>query len=673
MKNSLLRKRIRAHADWLTETGCEFTCEQHSPLRMRVSRHAVYTGLLLLIFPMFLVVIGSMPSVAVEPAPRFEFTRLVAHWDAYGDAAYLPFIDEVQPEVAQVGFYGAHFWSLVHTPVYGGYPAHFPVRGIEECGAWFEQLNRELHRRNVKVVGHFNVEFLVGDPDGPEGPRGFFKFYRDLWDEKQLGPKPVADPMQLLERGPDGKPISQSGYGIGGMHEYWACLRNPHWQQVLKAWTKRGIERGVDGYMINYFYRHNCLCEHCQLAFRKYLAERFTPAQLKEQLGIEQLDTYRFKELVSWHDPKESTPLRREMLRFSQVSNKQVFDEVFIRYGRSLKPDLIVGQWNHLGNFSQINGDERCLLPGDLWGRDETYLWYSTGDHAYYTDLEKRFLGEGTLQARYLRGAFDDKPFTLGKYESTRTRVAIAELAANGGAPMGFYTRFTDPEARAEMARYYQFLRRYDDLFKANRSHAEAVLLFPRTAVHRGDLAALDRFRQLGQQLLEAHVLFDVLPDDLGRVTTPDTNEQSASVTADRWAAYRHVIRTEEKTDPAVESWGDTSRFTAPFTVRVSASRPRTGHDLVLHFVNYDRDEPPKQDGKPSPGSGIRDEKPRPVRDIRADLVLPTQTRVVGIEAMSPEHPNPIAVPFEATSGHLRFTVPEFLVYRLIRIQLEQE
>ena len=50
--------------------------------------------------------------------------------------------------------------------------------------------------RGVKVVGHFNVEFLVGDPDGPQGPRGFFRFYRELWDEKLLGPKPVADPVE---------------------------------------------------------------------------------------------------------------------------------------------------------------------------------------------------------------------------------------------------------------------------------------------------------------------------------------------------------------------------------------------------------------------------------------------------------------------------------------------
>ena len=34
------------------------------------------------------------------------------------------------------------------------------------------------------------------------------------------------------------------------------------------------------------------------------------------------------------------------------------------------------------GDFNQISGDERCLLPSELWGRDEDYLWYSTGDAA---------------------------------------------------------------------------------------------------------------------------------------------------------------------------------------------------------------------------------------------------------------------------------------------------
>jgi hypothetical protein len=86
-----------------------------------------------------------------------------------------------------------------------------------------------------------------------------------------------------------------------------------------------------------------------------------------------------------------------------------------------------------------------------MWGRDEDYSWYSTGDAANHTDLASGVLGEGTLQARYCRGALDDKPFTLGKYESVRIRATIAELAANGGAPMGFYTNFQEPDARREI------------------------------------------------------------------------------------------------------------------------------------------------------------------------------------------------------------------------------
>ena len=127
------------------------------------------------------------------------------------------------------------------------------MRGHRECGEWFARLNKELHQRGVKVVGHLNVKFLVGDPDSPEGPRGFFKFYRDQWDEKVLGPKPVADPLELLEKDKMGKPITPQDpatgkpiYGIGGMREYWGCLNNPHWRQVLRAWVRYGINQGLD-------------------------------------------------------------------------------------------------------------------------------------------------------------------------------------------------------------------------------------------------------------------------------------------------------------------------------------------------------------------------------------------------------------------------------------------
>src|SRR6185503_635169 len=193
---------------------------------------------------LILLSLGFMlPATGAE---RIEFTRMVAHWTDYADPGYLPFIEDAKVEVAQVGFYGAHFWSLAHTPQFSGYPSHFPVRGLKECGDFFQNLNRELHKRHVKVVGHFNVEFLVGDPESPEGPRGFFKFYRELWDERELGPKPVADPLELLQKNGDGTPIIHTDDDAKPLVVYYGCPNNPNWRAVLKAFAKHGIERGVD-------------------------------------------------------------------------------------------------------------------------------------------------------------------------------------------------------------------------------------------------------------------------------------------------------------------------------------------------------------------------------------------------------------------------------------------
>ncbi len=598
-----------------------------------------------------LLLLAACLSACAAPQKPVEFNTLIAHWTDYARPEYLKFVEDAQPDVAQVGFYGGHYWSLAHTPHGGGYPAHFPKVGLKENRDFFRQLNKDLHTRGAKVVGHFNIEFLVGDPTSAEGPRGFFKFYRDLWDEKLLGPKPVADPLQLLEVNADGTPIVNNNYSIGGMKEYWACLNNPHWRAVLKAWVRHGIELGLDGYMINYFYRHNCLCQHCQGAFKEHLGAGFTAGEIQQKFGIADLKAHKFTEIVSWHNPAQSSPLRREMLRFSQISIKRAFDEVFVQYGRSLRPGLIVAQWNHLGNFSQISGDERCMLPGPLWAKDEDYLWYSTGGAACYTDLPAGYLGEGTLQSRYLRGATGNKPFTLGKYEHTRVRVAISELAANGGAPMGFYTQFTEPQARAEIVRYYQFIRRNAAVYRHNESHAEAVLIYPRSKVHGGDVAAVTKFRDMGDALLNQHVLFDVLPDDLA--------------TPERLATYKAAYRVDDTAAPVLPE--KRSRFELPATVRVSISRPAEGGALHLHLVNYNRTEPAE---KKSAGGGIKDEKPIAVTTGKATVLLPAGQKAGRVRFLTPEQTTAAVLPTQQAAGTVSFTLPEFLVYGVAEVEL---
>ena len=234
---------------------------------------------------------------------------------------------------------------------------------------------------------------------------------------------------------------------------------------------------------------------------------------------------------------------------------------------------------------------------------------------------------------------------------------------------MGFYTRFTDPEARKVIAQYYQFLRRRDSLLKGNRSHAEVVLLYPRKSVHSGNLKPVEIFRTIGTQLLDDHVLFDILPDDIA------TEEQLTK--------YRHVVRPAEFMKPRSRSGPmylseNVSRFEADWTVRVSASRPATkadGEFLTLHFVNYNRDEPPKgRDGKPSAGRGIVEEKPIAVSGIVANVILPQGRTVSQIEVSSPEMPEPLKIKYKITTGghwRVEFTMPEFLVYGVANLKLK--
>ena len=191
-------------------------------------------------------------ATATDPRRRLDFNRMLVHWshplDAEGsiyvDSGYLPFIDEVQPQLVQVGFYGCDFWAFAHVPeaVRGAIQGALPGDGNRKaCGQWFENLNHELHKRGIKVVGHFDVEYHVtGLINGPQGPReGFFKFYNELWDENEFGPKPVKDPLELLQRKADGTPFVIEPQGLlavaplSRLHDKSALANGP--QGVRKA------------------------------------------------------------------------------------------------------------------------------------------------------------------------------------------------------------------------------------------------------------------------------------------------------------------------------------------------------------------------------------------------------------------------------------------------------
>ena len=242
------------------------------------------------------------------------------------------------------------------------------------------------------------------------------------------------------------------------------------------------------------------------------------------------------------------------------------------------------------------------------------------------------------------------KPFTLGKYEGTRTRAAIAELIANGGAPMGVYTRFTNAAARKVITQYYNFIRQHDAIYRHNQSAAKSVLLYPRTAVHAGNVAAVKEFLKLGDSMLDRHILFDILPDDLA---TPEVT-----------AKYEAVFRVGKPEPPSPEHFS----ITAPKTVRVSLSRPAKGDATHLHFVNYNRIEPtnPK-----SAGGGIHDEKPIAVKGVQCSMEIPKGRKLKKIRFLTPENKAVQELTSTIKDQRAQFTVPEFLVYGVLELKFQ--
>jgi hypothetical protein len=139
---------------------------------------------------------------------------------------------------------------------------------------------------------------------------------------------------------------------------------------------------------------------------------------------------------------------------------------------------------------------------------------------------------------------------------------------------------------------------------------------------------------------------------------------------------YPYVIRTADDVQKMLAV--GRSQFKAPDTARISISKPDNSirankpAEMTLHLVNYNREEPPRgRDGKPSPGGGIKDEKPIPCGDVECDVILSKGDTVQEVIALSPEEADGTKLQFKVIDDRVKFTAPGFLVYRVVRILLK--
>ncbi len=175
--------------------------------------------------------------------------------------------------------------------------------------------------------------------------------------------RPERSP-EWLAVGADGRPLRPWGTKN---QRYAACVNQPGWREHQRAVIKRLVEIKAAGVFWDDAFPFGCHCPVCRKAFRKFLAERHTPAQIKA-LGVtaQTLPPPPAVRLLDFRDCK--TPLDREWAVFAEWSLEDFMRDMK-RTARALNPDFIFSV-----NSSQP-GVTSCMLLSqavmDLWVYEE--------------------------------------------------------------------------------------------------------------------------------------------------------------------------------------------------------------------------------------------------------------------------------------------------------------
>ncbi|NKB72110.1 MAG: hypothetical protein GKR89_33955 [Candidatus Latescibacteria bacterium] len=448
----------------------------------------------------------------------FWFNRMTQHWTMPQRLDLVEHVRRGKVQLVQMGTYGPMFYGLADDADVDRSWAGMPRIGIEENLALAAKLIPQLQEAGARVVGQLSLGWTYGDHDTG---KGLFGNWARIWSGDLLGPAPCDTVAQALQCQVDGSlrswPIEGRPY-----RTYSGCICNPHWLAVLKPMVQKALELGVDGFNAHHNFEQFCQCGYCRAYITGRLGEAFDEADLQEALdpaGPPATAPYSAPIALREQAPQA---LRRQMedvlARLVYQRRKEFFDDLFIDFGRSLKPDLLLAQWYHKYDLSAW--DERCLLPQADWARGEDYIWYSQGGHKNYSDLAQGHLADTGLSARYAYAMSGGKPMVLNKYDGNRLRLSIAEAGANHSAALAFHwgqdgnPNYALDDYMGPVCRYQQFLADCDSLIHPARPWSQVGLVYPRRAELAQEGACVEPLVQLGRYLEDGHVLFDMLLED---------------------------------------------------------------------------------------------------------------------------------------------------------------
>ena len=449
-----------------------------------------------------------------------RISRIIEHWTLPEASQVLDHVRRAQIQVVQVGNFGLDFYSLAEDRATARPWAGMPLFGIAPNLELAAEVIPQIQAAGAAVVGQLSTTMHFGDHEQQVGLFG--PTWQSMWTDDLLGPMPCADIADASQRQADGSLFWRTIPGRP-YRTYRGCMCNPNWRELLKAMVRKGVALGLDGFNATHHYESLCRCTYCEAYARSYLRERLTVDECVGLFGTDDLDAVDPFAVSETSAQRAKGRLEQLLAQGAAQRRKASFDEVFIEFGRQLKPSLLLAQWNHKYDFRPH--DERSLLPSPQWGAGEDYLWYSQGPHKWGSDLAQGYLADMGLPSRFIYAAGEGKPFVINKYDYRRWRIWLAEALAHHGTAVAFHAgpprleqeerdRVAPEDYYGPVIRYQRFMAEHESFLHPARPYSQLALVYPRRAELEAEMDCLNALKKLGTLFEDDHWLFDIILDE---------------------------------------------------------------------------------------------------------------------------------------------------------------
>lgn len=664
-----------------------------------------------------LAVIIAAPALATREPTAAPVYYLIDYGDEHLDnPEYIEWIRELPPDLLHLGkdvpmthIYGPIAATGGENQAHGRNRADIRRLTPDEVQARIESLQRmnaALHEAGVEMVMPYTSSItFAGDPVKREG---FFDFW-DHWDEYLrfgIGPRPDDPPENWPAIKADGSlhtfgKLLKPEY-FTGMSRYVACIENPAWRDWLVQVHRLIAVAGYDGAFPDNTSPIKCYGPHCQQAFRGYLAEKFTPAQLQELFAaadVTQLELPTEKGSLLWIEAQRfwRTSLA-EHVHAMREGGRQVNPDfkLFPNVGGPIPvAEYLAGNADYFmaegGRGPQGAGCQVKPVIGDIVVRD---VMDNILDYRYYADIP------GDLRPMLLK---------LARTPSAR-KLCIAEAAAFGSGAYNGVRR----NSRDLQRPYIEFLRDHKNLYAGKVSAARVAMPFYPMRMFYPESAHYGAAFTMKNRLASMQIPFDFFSEgglELDTLRTYDAFivPELKYVSDDHLGIIREYVdgggmliivgefatRDELCRERAVPSWlpgpgeqatcgrgtvihfdvnptrTDLLRVLAPVgEMRVVVqdnrmNRPmlrvmayRDDGEYIVHLLNY---ACPVEAGF---GENI------PERDVTVRIPMADGQSVASVTCYDPEA-EPLEADFEVRDGACWFTVPEVPIYVVCRVEVE--